>query len=489
MSSPRILALALVACAAARGRRRHHPAAPDGERDDDDERAARRRRRRHRRSLDDDQTKWAAALEAFAYKPTTPPPPAFWASWPDGHRSGGVGNQLEQLLGRAQCSMREGSGNNRSMVLPDLRSDRAVPPRAYRFEDVFDVGALRGVADVATWRDFLRACDRASLVRERGGDVPNATCGDDAAFARTALHRHARALEPPKATEVCDVGADAPFTDVLRNLPRCAVGVDAGAFQLLGPCARDVAPGRRAFKSGRPCAGVDVTQSPCATGFDWSATLSKAALGLVAPARAAAHLAPCDATAISRLDATEARAGRFLRALGAAPALLPVARRLRTSLFGAEPYDAVHVRLGDFGDLCGAAADPADRKYKFCPPADDELRRVFGELEKYGETAAPVLLLSDEPVEAARRLGGDARLRIPANASLVDAPRLAVEMHLAAHRAGKESEIPNFKGTYLGRVPLVSADSWTSDHLSERSRSVNAFTGTRARGRLTLKRR
>ena len=122
-----------------------------------------------------------------------------------------------------------------------------------------------------------------------------------------------------------------------------------------------------------------------------------------------------------------------LRAALAAPALLPVARRLRTSLFGAEPYDAVHVRLGDFGDLCGAAADPADRKYKFCPPADDELRRVFGELEKYGETAAPVLLLSDEPVEAARRLGGDARLRIPANASLVDAPRLAVEMHLAAH--------------------------------------------------------
>ena len=35
-------------------------------------------------------------------------------------------------------------------------------------------------------------------------------------------------------------------------------------------------------------------------------------------------------------------------------------------------------------------------------------------------------------------------------------------------RAGKESEIPNFKGSYLGRFPLVSADFWTSDHLSER---------------------
>jgi len=57
------------------------------------------------------------------------------------------------------------------------------------------------------------------------------------------------------------------------------------------------------------------------------------------------------------------------------------------------------------------------------------------------------------------------------------------------NRAGKESEIPNFKGSSLGRFPLVSADSWTSDHLSERSRSVDAFPGTRARGTLTLKRR
>ena len=59
----------------------------------------------------------------------------------------------------------------------------------------------------------------------------------------------------------------------------------------------------------------------------------------------------------------------------------------------------------------------------------------------------------------------------------------------AGGRAGQESEIPNFKGSYLGRFPLVSADFWTSDHLSERYRSVNAFPGTRARGTLTLKRR
>ena len=58
----------------------------------------------------------------------------------------------------------------------------------------------------------------------------------------------------------------------------------------------------------------------------------------------------------------------------------------------------------------------------------------------------------------------------------------------AAFRAAKESEIPNFKGSDLARFPLVSADFWTRDHLSERSPSVDDFSGTRARGTLNLKR-
>ena len=56
-------------------------------------------------------------------------------------------------------------------------------------------------------------------------------------------------------------------------------------------------------------------------------------------------------------------------------------------------------------------------------------------------------------------------------------------------RAAQESEIPNFKGSDLGHFPLVSPDFWTSDHLSERSRRVDVFLVTRARGTLTLKRR
>ena len=50
-----------------------------------------------------------------------------------------------------------------------------------------------------------------------------------------------------------------------------------------------------------------------------------------------------------------------------------------------------------------------------------------------------------------------------------DVPFASVYYAAVNARAGKESEIPNFKGSYLGRFPLVLADSWTSDHLSEHS--------------------
>ena len=61
----------------------------------------------------------------------------------------------------------------------------------------------------------------------------------------------------------------------------------------------------------------------------------------------------------------------------------------------------------------------------------------------------------------------------------VHATELAIEAELRGrveNRAAKGCENPNFKGSYLGRFPLVSADLWTSDRLSERSRSVDAFS-------------
>ena len=56
---------------------------------------------------------------------------------------------------------------------------------------------------------------------------------------------------------------------------------------------------------------------------------------------------------------------------------------------------------------------------------------------------------------------------------------------LARPGAARESDIPDFKGSDLGHVPLVSAGFWTGDHLLGRSRSVDVFFYRNARARHT----
>ena len=53
--------------------------------------------------------------------------------------------------------------------------------------------------------------------------------------------------------------------------------------------------------------------------------------------------------------------------------------------------------------------------------------------------------------------------------------------------AAQGCEILNFQGSYLGQFLLVSADFWTSDHLSSSSRKVDAFSDTFDRQTLKLK--
>ena len=87
-----------------------------------------------------------------------------------------------------------------------------------------------------------------------------------------------------------------------------------------------------------------------------------------------------------------------------------------------------------------------------------------------------------------REIDGDPALQ----AALRRGARDFFERHLASAvlvGAAKGCENPNFKGSYLGRFPLVLADFGTSDHLSARSRSMNVVPRTRARGTSKLKRR
>ena len=92
-------------------------------------------------------------------------------------------------------------------------------------------------------------------------------------------------------------------------------------------------------------------------------------------------------------------------------------------------YDAVHVRLGDFGSLCA-------KRPKFCPPSDAELSRVFAVLDALN-SPAPVLLLSDDPDQGGEALGNSRECgpslkseRVPGRGVGAN-PRAAAEMDLA----------------------------------------------------------
>ena len=136
---------------------------------------------------------------------------------------------------------------------------------------------------------------------------------------------------------------------------------------------------------------------------------------------------------------------------------------------------------------CGGGDDGALRAYAMLEPVEADLKALsmkFGVSQWNAEDLGGLALFSNSDrrrgglEEAYDRLGdGDKRERnavakrlVLATDCLVDA-RLRHGVHaVVKRRAGKGCENPNFKGSYLGRFPLVSADFWTSDHLSERSR-------------------
>ena len=78
------------------------------------------------------------------------------------------------------------------------------------------------------------------------------------------------------------------------------------------------------------------------------------------------------------------------------------------------------------------------------------------------------------PLAAQRRTLAETYGR-PREMAVLLVPALCFAAQNVLFRAGKGCGIPNFKGSYLGRFPLASADSWTSDHRSERFRSVRVW--------------
>ena len=125
-------------------------------------------------------------------------------------------------------------------------------------------------------------------------------------------------------------------------------------------------------------------------------------------------------------------------------------------------------------DYCHAVrAAGGEELLRDCRPADgvDGLVLTWGMAEGRYSFAAWL-----EP-HAEERIAFDFEVALP--------PYADGGVALGPFPGGKRAR--NFKGPSLGRFPLVSADVWTSDQLSEGSRSVDAFSATR--GTLTSKRR
>ena len=116
-------------------------------------------------------------------------------------------------------------------------------------------------------------------------------------------------------------------------------------------------------------------------------------------------------------------------------------------------------------------------------------------LESEEEKAARLAAAADR--RAAAAAAADARLLLEEEEAKRRAAEIeALEAKYESERLAAEEKHKTMRAARAGKrrrpsrpFPLVSADSWTSDHLSERSRRVDAFYGTRARGTLTLKRR
>jgi len=132
------------------------------------------------------------------------------------------------------------------------------------------------------------------------------------------------------------------------------------------------------------------------------------------------------------------------------------------------------------------------------PLPDDKLAVVPRAMLRYGEDqqlqhfacGAVINLAATSPavrralgrVDACRAVAACLK-RFPRDARVQEyGCRAAVDL-----RAGKECDIPNFKGSSLGRFPLVSADFFARAIISRSAlEACMLFYGTRARGTLTL---
>ena len=192
--------------------------------------------------------------------------------------------------------------------------------------------------------------------------------------------------------------------------------------------------------------------------------------GSTASSSHARELAECRA----ELDALRAAAARTPPATPPRPAGAGDAAALRAA---EAELDGARRECARLTRALERAARPSPPPSPPPPPPGGDAARLAEALRVADARVALAETERDE-YEATIRALRDRVARANAAANAADADARSAK---ARAGAGQESERPNFKASYLGRLPLVSADLWTSDHLSERPRSVDAFFPERAR--------
>jgi hypothetical protein len=137
---------------------------------------------------------------------------------------------------------------------------------------------------------------------------------------------------------------------------------------------------------------------------------------------------------------------------------------------------------------CVPGAAPVPAAYAGVDAAYDatERRGCCGSSGRYALEDVPEVLRVGQLYRGCLRAPALAPAAVDADGARRAMSETALEPPPGQH---KRATFPTSKAPVSAGFPLVSADFWTSDHLSERSRRADAFSGTRARGTLTLKRR
>ncbi|KAH8071677.1 ATP binding protein [Aureococcus anophagefferens] len=336
--------------------------------------------------------------------------------------------------------------------------------------------SLRHVVDTVVSRALERlpldTCDAVLILSDQGTEDPHHA--DSLALATLVLVRDVQRRGPRHAgrhdgepLESRCFNLPSTRSETMARLGASTLILCAAASAFTSPRHRCL-PAPRAARASRPVAmNLGEIRAEQFTEKAWSAL---EASGAGATARKGGVVEPEDLLVAMLKQDSNGLLNRALR-LCEPPADEKLLRRLADEkLSGLPRVDGAQPRFGPRTEAAIGDALKLSKEFKDAYVSNEivglalHTPQACGELfEKAGCNAATLRT-------AVKKLRGESTVQSRTPEASMDALNTYGKDLTALARAAKERDMPNFKGSYLGRFPLVSADFWTSDHLSERRR-------------------